>query len=132
MWDREAAAAAANDWIGRYVRAWETNDPDDIRSLFTEDAEYRDGPSTEPWIGHDAILAGWLGQKDDPGTWSFEHELTAVDGDIAIIRGRTSYPSTTTKSRQYDNLMVIELTDDGRARSFTDWFLTPDTAATAE
>ena len=85
MWDREAAAAAANDWIGRYVRAWETNDPDDIRSLFTENAEYRDGPSTEPWIGHDAILAGWLGQKDDPGTWSFAHELTA-DREVHVLR----------------------------------------------
>ncbi|MEW1836287.1 nuclear transport factor 2 family protein [Microbacterium sp. NPDC079995] len=130
MWDRETAAAAANEWIGRYVRAWETNDPDDIRSLFTPEAEYRDGPSTTPWIGHDAILAGWLGQKDYPGTWSFEYELTAVDGDIAIIRGRTSYPSSTTKSRQYDNLMVIRLADDGRASSFTDWFVTPDTTGT--
>ncbi|TDL45047.1 nuclear transport factor 2 family protein [Microbacterium oleivorans] len=132
MWDREAAAVAANDWIGRYVRAWGTNDSDDIRSLFTPDAEYRDGPSTEPWIGHDAILAGWLGQKDEPGTWSFEHELTAVDGDIAIIRGRTSYPGATTKSRLYDNLMVIRLTDDGRARSFTDWYVTSAAAETAE
>lgn len=132
MWDRETAAAAANEWIGRYIRAWDTNDPEDIRSLFTPDAEYRDGPSTEPWIGHDAILAGWLGQKDDPGTWSFEHELTAVDGAIAIIRGRTSYPSSTTKSRQYDNLMVIRLADDGRASSFTDWFVTPGTTETEE
>ena len=35
MWDREAAVEAADAWIAGYIRAWETNDPDDIRSLFT-------------------------------------------------------------------------------------------------
>ena len=114
MWDRESAAAAAHEWMGRYIHAWETNGPGDIRSLFTEDAEYRD-----------AILAGWLDQKDDPGTWSFDYELTAVDGDVAVIRGRTDYATATEKSSHYDNLMVIRLGPDGRARSFTDWWVAP-------
>lgn len=130
MWDREAAAAAADAWVVRYIRAWETNDPDDIRSLFTEDAEYRDGPSTPAWVGHDAILAGWRDQKDDPGTWSFEYELTAVDGDVAIVRGWTSYPTETQKARRYDNLMVIQLNADGRAREFTDWWVIADAGET--
>lgn len=126
MWDRDAAVAAANAWVVRYIRAWETNDPDDIRSLFTEDAEYRDGPSTPAWVGHDAIIAGWLGQKDDPGSWSFEYELAAVDGDVVVVRGWTSYPTATEKSRRYDNLMVIKLDAVGRAREFTDWWVIPD------
>jgi ketosteroid isomerase-like protein len=112
--------------MDRYIHAWETNDPSDIRSLFTEDAEYRDGPSTPPWVGHDAILAGWLGQKDDPGTWNFTYELTAVDGDVAVVRGWTSYGAANEKSSHYDNLMVVRLTPDGRARSFTDWWVTPE------
>ena len=125
MWDRDAAAADAHEWMIRYIHAWETNDPDDIRSLFTRDAEYRDGPSERPWVGHDAILEGWLGQKDDPGTWSFDYELTAVDSDVAVVRGRTSYPTATEKSHSYDNLMVIRLAA-GRATSFTDWWIIPD------
>lgn len=124
--ERDEAVRAADDWIGRYVHAWGTNDPEDVRALFTEDAEYRDGPSTPPWVGHDAILAGWLGQQDEPGSWSFEHELVAVDGDVAVVRGRTRYPAATTKHRRYDNLMVVELAPDGRARSFTDWWIADD------
>jgi ketosteroid isomerase-like protein len=126
MWDRSVAAAAANAWMSRYLHAWRTNDPGDIRGLFTEDAEYRDGPATPPWIGHDAIVAGWLGQQDEVGSWSFEYELTAVDGDVAVVRGWTSYPDATEKSRRYDNLMVFRLEDDGRARTFTDWWVVPD------
>ncbi|WEK12331.1 MAG: nuclear transport factor 2 family protein [Candidatus Microbacterium phytovorans] len=126
MWDRESAASAARDWMDRYVHAWTTNDPDDVRALFTPDAEYRDGPSTPPWVGQDAILAGWLGQQDEPGTWSFDYELTAVDRDVAVIRGRTTYTGSTDKSDLYDNLMVIRLDPDGRARSFTDWWIAPE------
>jgi hypothetical protein len=123
MWERETAVAAAEQWMAGYIHAWETNEPDDIRALFTRDAEYRDGPSTPPWLGHDAIVAGWLAQKDESGTWSFHHEVVAVDGNVAIVRGRTSYPKATEKSRLYDNLMVIRLDEQGRARSFTDWFV---------
>lgn len=32
-------------WLDRYLIAWQSNDPDDIRALFTEDATYAGGPS---------------------------------------------------------------------------------------
>lgn len=126
MSDHDRAAEAAEDWMRRYVLAWTTNDPDDIRALFTADADYRDGPTTPPWVGHEGIVAGWLGQRDEPGTWSFEHELVAIDGDVAVVRGLTRYPTATRKSRRYDNLMVVRFAGDGRARSFTDWFVASD------
>lgn len=65
-----------------------------------------------------------LESEGDPGTWSFDYELAAVDGAVAVVRGWTNYPTATEKSRRYDNLMVIRLAA-GRARSFTDWFVTP-------
>lgn len=126
MFDRENAVAAAQHWIAGYIRAWESNNPTEIRALFTEHAEYRDGPAGEVWRGPDRIIAGWLGQKDEPGTWSFRHEVVAVDRDVAVIRGTTRYPGATQKQERYENLMVIRLTADGRADSFTDWWVVPD------
>lgn len=41
------------------------------------------------------------------------------------MRGRTSYPGATRKSRLYDNLMVIRFADDGRVAAFTDWWIVP-------
>ena len=37
-------ADVVTTWIEGYVRAWNSNDPDDIGSLFTMDAEYSTAP----------------------------------------------------------------------------------------
>ena len=108
------------NWIDRYRVAWESNDPDDIRALFTPDAEYRTGPSDAPWAGHEAIVAGWLEAADEPGTSSYESRVMAVDGDLGIAQLRVDY----TEGRRYDNLWLIELDDDARARRFTEWYMT--------
>ena len=39
---------AASKWITAYRKAWESNDPGDIGSLFTADALYYGEPFTEP------------------------------------------------------------------------------------
>jgi hypothetical protein len=113
----------AEDWFRRYRVAWESNDPADIRTLFTDDAVYRGSPDDpQPYVGVDAIVAGWLDEPDEPGDTEFEWEVLAVDGDIAIARCVTTYltedPPTT-----YDNLFVIRLTPDGRASEYTDWWI---------
>ena len=118
-----AHRAAAEDWFRRYRVAWESNDPADIRGLFTDDAVYRGKPDDpEPFVGLDAIEDGWLEDADQPGDTEFEWAVLAVDGDVAIARCVTTYltenPPTT-----YDNLFVIRLAPDGRATEFTDWWI---------
>ncbi len=115
MTDRTAARA----FVDGYERAWRSNDPDDIRAIFTPDAEYRTEPWAEPWRGHDGIVAGWLEAKDAPDSYTFDGDVAAVDGDIAILEGVTRY----TGGKVYRNLWVVRLADDGRARSFTEWFM---------
>jgi hypothetical protein len=118
-----ADRAAAEDWFRRYRVAWESNDEGDIRGLFTDDAAYRGKPDDpEPFVGVEAIVAGWLDDADQPGDTEFEWRVLAVDGEIAIARCVTTYlnenPPTT-----YDNLFVIRLMPDGRATEFTDWWI---------
>jgi ketosteroid isomerase-like protein len=108
------------DWVARYVHAWETNDPDDIRALFTEDADYYTAPHREPWHGHDGIVSGWLGRKDDQGDWAFSSDVLAVAGDLAFVRGFTEYR---TDEEDFSNLWVVRLTPDGRAAEFTEWWM---------
>jgi hypothetical protein len=117
---REETDAAARRWIEGYLRAWESNEPDDIRALFTEDAEYRDDPWTVPSVGHDAIIASWLQRRDEPGSFAFEWDVAAVDGHLVAVQGVTTYDRGTV----YSNLWMITLDDSGRkARSFTEWWM---------
>jgi ketosteroid isomerase-like protein len=115
--DREAVT----DWVRRYERAWDSNDPQDIRGLFTADAEYRFHPWDEPDRGHEAIVTAWLEAQDEPGDHRFEWEIVAVDGPTAVVQGHTEYSD----GDVYENLWVIRLTEDGRADSFTEWYMEP-------
>ncbi|MEP6528164.1 MAG: nuclear transport factor 2 family protein [Nocardioidaceae bacterium] len=105
-------------WIVGYVRAWNTNEPDDIRALFTPDAEYYTEPYRPPWRGLDQIVKAWLEHRDEPGETTFDWHPIAVTDDVAIIEGTTTYPGQT-----YSNLWVIRLDDDGRCRQFTEWWM---------
>lgn len=120
--------ATAEDWVQRYLRAWASNDPQEIGDLFADDAAYYTaGFMREPWRGREAIVAGWLDRKDEAGTWEFDPEVLGTDGDLAMVRGVTRYlppdPST------YENLWLIRLGPDGRATEFVEyWMEHPKTA----
>ena len=125
MSDRDKTDAAARAWIDGYVTAWNSNDEADIAALFVDDAEYRYEPWGEPERGVDAIVASWLKSRDEPGDCTFEWDVVGVDGDRAFVQGRTVYAPTDEQpvERDYANLWVVDLADDGRARSFTEWFM---------
>ena len=102
-----------------YRDAWESNNPDDIRALFTEDAEYRTEPYSDPWRGQDEIVEGWLEAADEPGDTIFDwNEVVAVD-DLAIVQATTAYTGRST----YSNLWIIRFAPDGRATQFTEWWM---------
>jgi hypothetical protein len=119
MSERDETMQAARAWLDGYLRAWDTNAPDDIRAIFAPDAVYRFEPWTTPAEGQDAIVAAWTQRRDEPGSFHFEGGVTAVDGRRAIIEGVTSYVAGTT----YSNLWVVDLAADGRAGSFTEWWM---------
>jgi hypothetical protein len=105
-------------WIDGYVRAWNSNEPDDIRALFTEDAEYYTAPFDPPWRGRETIVRSWLDRRDRPGETTFEWQPVSVTDDVAVVQGRTTYPHTT-----FHNLWVIRLDSDNRCREFTEWWM---------
>jgi hypothetical protein len=107
-------------WMTGYVTAWNSNKPEDVGALFTEDAEYYTEPYATPWQGREDIIREWLANKDEPGETTFEWTPVAVTDDVAIIQGTTVYRSP---PRTYSNLWVIRLDNDGRCRHFTEWWM---------
>lgn len=118
--------AAVADWLKSYVRAWKSYQPDAIGDLFSEDATYVYHPFDAPLVGRDAIVASWLADPDAPGTYEASYEPIAVDGDVAVTNGRSSYFKDSSRSeliKQWDNIFVIEFDKDGRCRSFREWYV---------
>ncbi len=107
-----------------YLRAWDSNDPDDISALFAPDAVYLTAPFAEPRAGIDAIVSGWLEDRDEPGDCEFHWSLAGLDGDLAFVEGETAYRATgDSPARVYSNLWMIRFAADGRAASFTEWYM---------
>lgn len=111
-------------WLAAYRRAWETDDPQDIAALFTEDATYAARPFGKPWEGRDAIVAKWIELGDSKVHWQFESEVVAIDGDTGVVRGLTTYPAHDEAPEEvYSNIWVIKLAPDGRSRWFGEWWV---------
>lgn len=107
-------------WVEEYVKAWNTNDPDDIKPLFTEDARYLTEPYAAPWQGREEIVSGWLGEKDEPGDTEFDYSVLVATDEIGIVKGDTLYKST---GRRYSNLWEVRLDESGMCTEFVEWWM---------
>ena len=110
-------------WIEAYLSAWTSNDPADIGELFADDAEYFTSPYRPPWRGREAIVAGWLERLDEPGTWTFRHDVLIEDRELGVVQGETSYLN---EGRTYSNLWLVWFDVDGRCKKFVEYFMLQD------
>lgn len=132
---------AVQSWLDRYIRGWETYDPQVIGDLFSEDAVYRYHPydeGDEVVRGRDAIVESWTApegnasSRDEPGSWDAQYEAWAVDGDRAVAVGLSRYwtdAGRTAVARVYDNVFLLRFDPEGRCAEFTEIFIKrPDPA----
>jgi hypothetical protein len=112
-------------WLDDYVAAWRTYDAEAIGALFTERAEYRYHPWDDPVAGREAIVASWLEEPDEPGSWEARYEPWAIEGDRAVAVGASRYlaPDRESVDREYHNVFLCRFDDDGRCAEFTELFL---------
>jgi hypothetical protein len=120
-------------WLTDYVDAWKSYDPEEIGRLFSEDVEYRYHPYDEPVRGREAVVKAWLGEGEDErvstrdaeGTYEASYRAIAVDGDVAVATGASTYAKTPRGpvDRIYDNCFVLQFDAEGRCREFTEWFM---------
>jgi hypothetical protein len=119
-------------WLDRYVAAWLSYEPDAIAALFSEDVSYRYHPYDEPITGRDRVVASWLGEsgeegassRDEPGTYDAGYAPVAVDGDVVVATGTSSYRETPDGpvTREFANCFVMRFDGDDRCREFTEYY----------
>jgi ketosteroid isomerase-like protein len=118
--DKERATA----WLDRYVEAWNTYDRDLIADLFAPNVEYRYHPYDDPIQGRAAVVDSWLADADEPNTYEAHYEPVAVDGDVVVATGTSSYLDTEGRvERIYHNCFVIRFDTAGRCSDFVEWFV---------
>jgi SnoaL-like domain len=111
-------------WLQNYLEAWKTYDETRIADLFSVDATYRYHPYDAPVRGQKAIVDSWLEDPDTPGTYEGRYEPIAVDGDIAVVVGSSTYrQENETEEKIFDNCFVLRFDDDGRCSEFTEWYM---------
>lgn len=106
-------------WLDDYVAAWRSYDEAAIRALFAPDASYAYHPYDDPLQGADAVVASWLGDRDEPGSWAAAYRPALVSGNAAIAKGETRYSNGT----HFSNLFELEFDDAGRCTRFVEWYL---------
>jgi len=124
--------ATAQTWLDRYLAAWKSYDADDIAALFSEDVRYRYYPHADWIVGRDAVVASWLAQdtdaqgstRDEPGTYDGSYAPVAVDGEVVVATGTSTYTETPggPTTQVFDNCFVMRFDDDGRCREFTEYY----------
>ena len=116
--------AAFQAWLDRYVDAWRSYDAAAIGALFAPDAEYRYHPKDDPVRGRDAIVADWLEDRDDAGTYEAAYEVLAIDGEQHVAVGWTRYfTGDGTLDNEYSNIYLCRFDAEGRCSSFTEWWI---------
>ena len=123
----------AQDWLDRYVEAWRSYDPKDVAGLFSEAVAYRYHPYDEPIVGRESVVESWLGEgdsddastRDAPGTYEATYSPVAVDGDVVVATGSSSYREQPGGPivRTYDNCFVLRFDGEGRCLEFTEYYL---------
>jgi ketosteroid isomerase-like protein len=118
--DEQAVAA----WLDGYSRAWKTYDPEQIGELFSEDAVYFDNPFDEPVRGREAIVASWLEDPDEEGTYEGRYRPVLVAGDQAVANGYSRYlDGDGGVVKEFDNLILLRFDPDGRCVEYREWYM---------
>ena len=125
--------AEVDRWLRAYVEAWKSYDRDQIGELFSADVRYRYHPHDEPVVGRAELVQSWLGEagyagasaRDEQGTYDAAYRAVAVDGDVAVATGSSTYLSGPggPVEKVYDNCFVMRFDSAGRCREFTEWYV---------
>lgn len=123
---------SAQEWLDAYVAAWKTYEPEQIAALFSADVSYRFYAYADPVVGRDAVVDSWLGDadastastRDAPGTYDASYAPVAVDGDVVVATGTSTYYDEPggQVTQVFDNCFVMRFDGAGRCREFTEYY----------
>lgn len=111
-------------WLGGYIEAWRSYDPDAIGALFAPDATYSYRAGSSVVRGREAIVASWLEDPDPADTWDAHYEPLAIDQEVHVAIGWSRYFDADGAVRdEYSNIFVCRFDSAGACVEFTEWWM---------
>jgi ketosteroid isomerase-like protein len=125
MWEAgEMDRQGVVDWVQAYETAWRSPGVAALADLFAPDAVYLQGPYETPVTGLAAIGEMWDRERSGPDEeFTMTADIVAVEAETAVVRVEVAYGPPT--NAEYRDLWIITFADDGRCRSFEEWWVTP-------
>lgn len=110
-------------WLGCYVEAWRSNDPQDIGALFSEGCSYSYRGGHTVVAGREAIVKAWL-DEEEQGSWKAAYEPLAIEDLVHVSIGWTRYFDESGMPRdEYSNIFVCRFDADGACSEFSEWWM---------
>jgi ketosteroid isomerase-like protein len=114
--------AGGGELLERYGRAWEAFDGDAWVALFTEDAEYHEGPFGDALVGHNALRAWLLAAAESQRDVDLTVERHWVSGSTVLA----AWHATWTRRRdgglvRTAGFLTADVAPDGRISGFRRW-----------
>ena len=111
-------------WMDAYGAACVSNDPADVRALFSADAVYYTSPYKPPWVGREKIVEMWTADPENQQELTFGHEPLSVEGDTGIAHWNMTWVTgTSDKARaELDGILVLRFDSEGRCSDHREWF----------
>ena len=74
------------------------------------------------WLAEDTDAQG--STRDDEGTYDAHYAPVAVDGDVVVATGTTTYTETPggPVTQTFDNCFVMRFDEQDRCREFTEYY----------
>jgi uncharacterized protein (TIGR02246 family) len=109
--------------LDTYVKAWETQDPDLIVTIFTPDASYHERVMEAPIPDREAIRAYWQ-SKVVAGQAHIEARILNVylDGDTAVAEWEATFDDTVQQVRKRMREVAILEVRDGLFASLREYW----------
>jgi hypothetical protein len=110
-------------WLGRYVEAWRSRDPERIGALFSADCAYSFRGGHTVVNGRDAIVQAWLGEEEE-GSWEAAYEPLAIEDHVHVGIGTTTYFDEGGLPRDaFSNIFVCRFDEAGQCSDFSEWWM---------
>ena len=113
-----------SEWLDRYFLAWQTNDPEDVAGLFSQDAVYFYGPFKEGARGRDTIVANWISNPDGQSHVRCAFEVLAVEDDLGIAHWNVLFDALSPNGKQteLDGILVLKFNPVMECVEHREWY----------